>query len=474
MEFEVVIGLEVHAQLLTKSKIFCGCSTAFGAPPNANTCPVCLGMPGALPVLNEKVVELAVRAALATESQIALESVFNRKHYFYPDLAKNYQISQLELPLCSGGRIEIEVEGKHKTIRLNRIHIEEDAGKLVHDPARPTSYVDYNRSSMPLIEIVSEPDLRSPEEVVAYLRALRDILVYIEVCDGNMEEGSFRCDANISLRPYGQEKLGTKTELKNMNSFRFVQKALEYEIARQRAVLEEGGQIVQQTRLWDAAGNQTVAMRDKEEAHDYRYYPDPDLLPIVVDEKFAENVQGNLPELPKSRKVRFMDQYRLSDYDAGVLTASRVWADYFEEIVGAGLEAKLVGNWIMTEMLAVVDAQENPAHKVPASHLAALLGMLGQGQLNGTMAKKVFGYMLEKGEDPATIVAAQGLQQVSDTAALEKVLEEIFAANPSQVEEFKAGKDKLQGFFVGQAMKITKGQANPALLNELVSKMLRG
>ena len=475
MDYEVVIGLEVHARLLTESKIFCGCSTHFGALPNANTCAICLAMPGTLPVLNKKVLALATRAALATESQVLPINVFNRKNYFYPDLSKNYQISQLELPFCQGGRIEIQVEGAApKSIRLNRIHIEEDAGKLVHDPARPVSYVDYNRAGIGLIEIVSEPDLRSPEEVVAYLKVLRDILVYTEVCDGNMEEGSFRCDANISLRPRGQEELGTKTELKNMNSFRFVQRALEYEIARQRAILDEGGSIIQQTRLWDVDTGRTEAMRDKEEAHDYRYFPDPDLLPIVVERHFIEKVRESLPELPKARRIRFTKQYRVSDNDAGVLTSSRQLADYFEKVVKGGVDAKLAGNWVMTEILAALPGDDDLQEKLAAEKLAGLLLLLSAGDINGAMAKKVFAIMLDTGKDASTIVAEEGMRQVSDSGALEKILMDIFAANPSQVEEYKAGKDKLLGFFVGQAMKQTKGQANPAILNDLVNKILRG
>jgi aspartyl-tRNA(Asn)/glutamyl-tRNA(Gln) amidotransferase subunit B len=429
-------------------------------------------MPGALPVLNQKVVELGLRAALATESKILERSVFDRKQYFYPDLPKAYQISQLHYPLCREGRIEIEVAGATKIIRLNRIHIEEDAGKLVHDPVRPYSYVDYNRGGLGLLEIVSEPDLSSPEEVVAYLKSLRDILVYTGVSDGNMEEGSFRCDANISLRPQGQKELGVKTELKNMNSFRFVQKALEYEIARQRAILEEGGSIIQQTRLWDAASGRTKAMRDKEEAHDYRYFPEPDLLPVQISPALVAKVRGELPELPKARRARFMKDYQLSDYDAFVLTSSRAVADYFENVVAAGVEPKIAGNWIMTEMLG--NTADNPEESVAAAHVAELLQMLQQGELNGPMAKKIFAQMLTSGQKASAIAAARNLKQVSDSDALQDMLRAIFAANPSQVEEYKAGKDKLLGFFVGQAMKMSKGQANPALLNQLVEEILRG
>jgi aspartyl-tRNA(Asn)/glutamyl-tRNA(Gln) amidotransferase subunit B len=473
MSYEVVIGLEVHARLLTESKIFCACSTHFGSEPNEHACPVCLGMPGSLPVLNRKAVELALRAALATESRILPVSMFNRKNYFYPDLPKSYQISQLEMPLCRGGKIEIQLQGRpDKVIRLNRIHMEEDAGKLVHDPALPLSYVDYNRAGAGLIEIVTEPDLRSPEEAVAYLKTLHDILVYAQVCDGNMEEGSFRCDANISLRPRGQEKLGAKVELKNMNSFRFVQKALEYEAGRQRTILERGGTIVQQTRLWDTAAGRTETMREKEEAHDYRYFPDPDLLPLELDAAFIENVRLNLPELPAARKARLQNDYQLSAYDAGVLTSSRFLADYFEQVTGAGVEAKTAGNWIMTEMLAVLNNEEDPRVIMPPERLSGLLQLLHKGEISGAMAKKVFARMIATGKEAALIISEEGLKQLSDSRALEKILQDIFTAHPSQVEEYKAGKDKLAGFFVGLAMKQSKGQANPAMLNELIIKML--
>ncbi|MFZ5586022.1 MAG: Asp-tRNA(Asn)/Glu-tRNA(Gln) amidotransferase subunit GatB [Thermodesulfobacteriota bacterium] len=474
MQYEAVIGLEVHAQLLTESKIFCGCSTKFGQPPNTNVCPVCLGMPGVLPVLNRKVVEFTIRAGLATHCAIAERSIWARKNYFYPDLPKNYQVSQYELPLCTGGHLDITVDGQAKRIGITRIHMEEDAGKLVHDPTQPLSYVDFNRTGTPLMEIVSEPDLRTPEEAAAYLKALRDILVYLGICDGNMEEGSFRCDANVSIRPVGQDAFGTRAELKNMNSFRNVQKAIEYEIRRQRAVIDDGGSVIQETRLWDAGANKTVSMRGKEEAHDYRYFPDPDLLPLIVDQAWVERVRGELPELPDQKRARFVAMYGLPHYDAGVLTMSRPLADYFEAVVQAGAGPKAAANWIMSELLGALNAEgkEITASPIAAGQLAALISMVESGELSGKLAKQVFGEMMQSGQDPAAVVAEKGLKQVSDEGPLRQALQKIFAANPGQVADYKAGKDKLLGFFVGQAMKATKGQANPQVLNDLVKKML--
>ncbi|MGD8562261.1 MAG: Asp-tRNA(Asn)/Glu-tRNA(Gln) amidotransferase subunit GatB [Desulfarculaceae bacterium] len=476
MDFEAVIGLEVHAQLLTESKIFCGCSTAFGAPPNTHTCPVCLGMPGVLPVLNQKVVEYTLRTALATACTISPRSVWARKNYFYPDLPKGYQISQYELPIAEQGRLTIEVDGETKQIGITRIHMEEDAGKLVHDPAQPVSYVDFNRTGVPLMEIVSEPDIRSPQEAAAYLKALRNILVYLEVCDGNMEEGSMRCDANVSLRPRGQKEFGTRTELKNMNSFRNVQKALEYEIRRQRLVLEDGGQVAQQTRLWDDQAGKTVSMRGKEEAHDYRYFPDPDLLPLDIGPELIEKVRDQLPELPEAKRQRFLDQYGLPQYDAEVLTASRPLADFFEAAVAAGAKAKAASNMIMTDLLGALNAkgQEIKDSPIGPQALAELLKLVDAGEISGKMGKEVFAAMMETGASAAAIIEEKGLRQVSDTGELEAVLSGIFASHPEEVEAFKAGKDKLLGFFVGQVMKATKGQANPKLVNQLIQKMLKG
>lgn len=476
MEFEAVIGLEVHAQLLTDSKIFCGCSTSFGAPPNQHTCPVCLGMPGVLPVLNRKVVQFTVRAALATGCQVATRSVWARKNYFYPDLPKGYQISQYELPIAQHGALEIEVDGRKRRIGITRIHMEEDAGKLVHDPAKPISYVDLNRAGVPLIEIVSEPDLRTPAEAAAYLKTLRDILVYLEICDGNMEEGSFRCDANISLRPRGQKELGTKTELKNMNSFRNVQHALDYEIRRQRSVLESGGQVVQETRLWDPGAGKTVAMRGKEEAHDYRYFPDPDLLPLVLDPQWIEGIRASLPELPQAKRRRFQEQYGLSDYDAEVLCAARPLADYFEATVQAGAEPKRAANLIQSELLGALNADGKDIGDcpIPPEHLAGLAGLLSKGELSSKQGKQVFAEMYASGKPPQQIVEEKGLRQVSDEGALRAVLQEIFDRHPEEVQQFKAGKQKLMGFFVGQVMKATRGQANPQLVNKLVRDMLAG
>ncbi len=476
MEYEAVIGLEVHAQLLTESKIFCGCSTKFGAPPNTHVCPVCLGMPGVLPVLNQKVVEFTIRAGLATNCAIQSKSVWARKNYFYPDLPKNYQISQYELPICLDGWLDIEVEGQSRRIGITRIHMEEDAGKLVHDPSLPVSYVDYNRTGVPLMEIVSEPDLRTPQEAGAYLRALRDILVYLEVCDGNMEEGSFRCDANVSLRPVGQAELGTKAELKNMNSFRGVTKALEYEIRRQRAILDEGGQVRQETRLWDADAGKTHGMRGKEEAHDYRYLPDPDLPPLVVDDQWIERVRAGLPELPAAKRARFVEQYGLGDYDAGVLTASKALAEYYEAVVAAGAAPKAAANWVMSDLLGALRAAglELGASPVPPAGLAELIKLIKDGTISGKIAKEVFAEMMASGKAAAAVVEEKGLTQVSDEGELEAILQGIFQANPAEVEAFKGGKKKLMGFFVGQVMKATKGQANPKLVNQLVNKMLGG
>ncbi|MEW5913112.1 MAG: Asp-tRNA(Asn)/Glu-tRNA(Gln) amidotransferase subunit GatB [Thermodesulfobacteriota bacterium] len=476
MEYEAVIGLEVHAQLLTESKIFCGCSTKFGAAPNTHVCPVCMGMPGVLPVLNERVVELAMRTGLATHCTVHPHSIWARKNYFYPDLPKNYQISQYEQPLCTGGWLEVEVEGQPKRIGITRIHMEEDAGKLVHDPAQGVSYVDFNRTGVPLMEIVSEPDMRTPEEAGAYLKALRDILVYLEVCDGNMEEGSFRCDANISLRPQGQAELGTKVELKNMNSFRGVMRALDYEIRRQRAMLNQGARITQQTRLWDAEANKTHAMRGKEEAHDYRYFPDPDLLPLVVDSAWVERARAGLPELPAAKRARFTRDYGLSDYDAGVLTASRPLADYYEAVAAAGVAPKAAANWVTSDLLGALHGQDREITESPisAAALAGLLRLIEDGSLSSKMAKQVFAEMLASGKPAAVLVQEMGLSQVSDQGELESMLREIFAAHPAEVEAYQGGKKKLMGFFVGQVMQRTKGQANPKLVNQLVARLLGG
>ncbi|MEJ2689612.1 MAG: Asp-tRNA(Asn)/Glu-tRNA(Gln) amidotransferase subunit GatB [Deltaproteobacteria bacterium] len=474
MQFETVIGLEVHAQLSTESKIFCGCSTRFGAAPNTNTCPVCLGMPGVLPVLNRKVVEYAMKMALATNCQINRRNQFARKNYFYPDLPKGYQISQFELPIAEHGFVEITVGDVTRKIGITRIHMEEDAGKLVHDDFEPKSYVDLNRTGTPLIEIVSEPDIRSPEEAAAYLRKLHAILRYLDICDGNMQEGSFRCDANISLRPMGETKFGIRTELKNMNSFRNVQRALEYEERRQRDILLDGGAIIQETLLWDAAKNITSSMRDKEEAHDYRYFPDPDLVPVVVDEEWIERTREGLPELPDQRMHRFMDQFELPRYDAEVLTSERELADYFEQAVGRYPQAKKLSNWIMTELLRALKGEEQSitSCKVTPENLANLLAMIDKGTISGKIAKTVFEEMLQTGKTPETVVKEKNLVQMSDEGDLVAAIREIIAANPEQAEQFRSGKTKVMGFFVGQLMKQTKGRANPQLANELFAKEL--
>jgi len=470
MEFETVIGLEIHAQLKTKSKIFCGCSTEFGAPPNTHTCQVCLGMPGVLPVLNKKVVEYSIKMGLATGSTINKFNQFARKNYFYPDLPKGYQTSQFDLPIVEFGEVEIEVGGEKKVIGITRMHMEEDAGKLIHDDRESVSYVDLNRTGTPLLEIVSEPDMRSPDEAYAYLKKLHAILRYLDICDGNMQEGSFRCDANISLRPVGQEELGTRTELKNMNSFKNVQAALEYEVRRQRDLLLDGEKIVQETLLWDPDCNRTASMRGKEEAHDYRYFPCPDLVPVVIDDEWIEAIRKTLPELPDDRKNRFIDEYQLPDYDAAILTGSRDLADYFEVAVKYGARAKMVSNWMMTEFLRELKGEELTNCKVQATQFGALLVMVENGTISGKIAKTVFPEMMLSGKDPDVVVKEKNLIQVSDQGELLVMVKEIIADNPGQVADFRAGKTKLMGYFVGQLMQKTKGKANPKIANELFAK----
>jgi aspartyl-tRNA(Asn)/glutamyl-tRNA(Gln) amidotransferase subunit B len=472
MEFETVIGLEIHAQMKTRSKIFCGCSTEFGAPPNTHTCPVCLGMPGSLPVLNRQVVENGIKLALAVDFTINRVNRFARKNYFYPDLPKGYQISQFELPIAEHGKIDIEVDGVSRTIGITRAHMEEDAGKLVHDDMEPQSYVDLNRAGTPLLEIVSEPDLRSPEEAVAYLKKLHSIVRYLGICDGNMQEGSFRCDANISLRPMGQEELGIRTELKNMNSFKNVQLALEYEERRQRDILLDGGTVTQATLLWNPDQSKTESMRGKEEAHDYRYFPDPDLIPVVIDGEWIERVQAALPELPKARQQRFMDELNLPDYDATLLTASRELADFFEQVCAVYNHPKKVSNFIGTELLREYGPEQISDCPVTAEQLAALLAMKEKGTISGKIAKTVFADMLATGADPEKIVRDKGLIQMSDEGELVAMVQEIIQANPDQAQQYRDGKTKVIGFFVGQLMQKTRGKANPQLANKLFSREL--
>ncbi|MDE0032442.1 MAG: Asp-tRNA(Asn)/Glu-tRNA(Gln) amidotransferase subunit GatB [Deltaproteobacteria bacterium] len=478
MSYEPVIGLEVHAQILTESKIFCGCSTRFGDAPNRNTCPVCMGFPGVLPVLNRKVVEHTIRTGLATHCAIARQSRWARKNYFYPDLPKGYQISQYELPLCTGGHVDVSVDGASKRVRLTRIHMEEDAGKNIHDVRGDHSLVDLNRAGVPLMEIVSEPDMRSPVEAGDYLRTLRSILEYLEVCDGNMEEGSFRCDANVSLRPEGDEELGVKVEIKNLNSFKAVEKALEYEIRRQGEVLSEGGAVSQETRLWDPDAEVTRAMRTKEFAHDYRYFPDPDLLPLEIDDEWIGEIHATLPELARERRQRFIDEYGLPAYDADILTQRRDVADYFEEAVKAHDNPKAVANWLMGDLFRVLKERKLDAAlrieswPVAAGDLARMVQLVDESTISGKLAKTVFNEMLETGKDPDAIVKEKGLEQVSDTGALETAVDEVLSACEAQVAEYRAGKEKVLGFLVGQVMKATRGKANPQMVNEILRSKL--
>ncbi|BFH12044.1 Asp-tRNA(Asn)/Glu-tRNA(Gln) amidotransferase subunit GatB [Paenibacillus melissococcoides] len=473
-KYETVIGLEVHVELRTESKIFCGCSTAFGAPPNTHTCPICLGHPGVLPVLNRQAVEYAMKAAMALNCEIASVSKFDRKNYFYPDSPKAYQISQYDQPIGQNGWIDIEVGGETKRIRINRLHLEEDAGKLTHVDGGYASLVDFNRVGTPLVEIVSEADLRSPEEAKAYLEKLKAIMQYCEVSDVKMEEGSLRCDANISLRPYGQKEFGTKAELKNMNSFRGVQRGLEYEEERQADILDEGGQVVQETRRWDEAQGRTLSMRSKEEAHDYRYFPDPDLVTIVIDDEWKERIRVTIPELPDARKARYTADYGLSGYDAEVITSSKKLADLFEDSLTYTKDAKAVANWIMGDLLGYLNAGglEIEAVKLDGQGLGEMIGLIEKGTISTKIAKTVFKEMLESGKRPQTIVEEQGLVQISDEGAIMAVVQQIIASNPQSVEDYKAGKQKAIGFLVGQVMKETKGKANPGLVNQLLVQCL--
>lgn len=475
MQYEAVIGLEVHAQLLTRSKLFSSSSTEFGAPPNSQVNPMCLGMPGVLPVLNKKSLEYAVKAALAMNCEIAERSRFERKNYFYPDLPKGYQISQLEHPFSSNGWLEITIDGTPKRIRITRIHLEEDAGKLLHEESPYNTYVDLNRAGVPLIEIVSEPDISSAEEAVEYVKKLRSILRYIGVCNGNMEEGSLRCDANISVREKGKEGLGTKTEVKNLNSFKFIHKALEYEIERHISVLEGGDRIVQETRLFDSGKNLTFSMRSKEEAHDYRYFPDPDLLPVIFDRDWLKELEESLPELPDARLERFTQQYGLSRNDAVILTSSKELADYFEQCVEFLDKPREISNWILTEVLRQIENEDAIAGlRVSPNMLAELLGLIGDGTISRNMAKDIFPEMIKSGKSPEEIVEKKGLKQISDTSEIESIIKQILNNHPEEVERYKGGEQKLLGFFVGQVMKATKGKANPKVTNEILKRMLEG
>ena len=474
MEYEVVIGLEVHAELSTKTKIYCGCSTEFGSAPNTHCCPVCAGMPGALPVLNEKVVEYAVRAGLATNCEIARESKQDRKNYFYPDTPRAYQISQFDLPLCAHGHVDIVADGKEKTIGITRIHIEDDAGKLVHDNYTGGTLVDLNRAGVPLIEIVSEPDMRSAEEAVAYVEKLKGILEYIGVSDCKMQEGSLRADVNLSLRPVGQEKFGTRTETKNLNSFRSIARSIEFEIQRQKEILESGGTVYQETRRWDDEAGEGYAMRTKEEANDYRYFPEPDLMPIRLSEEYINSIKDTLPELPESRKRRYIAELGLPEYDAGIITSSKSLSDFFEVATKGCGNAKAVSNWIMTDIIRIAREKGIEYDELPFTpeQFAKLITLIDKGTISGSIAKKVFEEMSENGKEPEKIVEEKGLVQISDEGAIKEVVDKIIAANPQSVEDYKNGKDRALGFLVGQCMKEMKGKGNPQILNKLILEYL--
>ena len=472
--WEAVIGLEIHVQLSTRTKMYCGCALSFGDEPNSHTCPVCLGMPGVLPVLNKKVVEYAMMMALATNCTINPSNSFARKNYFYPDLPKGYQISQYAYPLAEHGYVWIDMDGKQKKIGITRIHMEEDAGKLIHDENNPFSYVDLNRTGVPLIEIVGEPDIRSPEEAAEYLKRLHEILVYLEICDGNMEEGSFRCDANVSIRPVGQKEFGTRTELKNMNSFRNVQRALEYEVKRQQYLVENGESIIQETRLWDDAQGATNSMRSKEEAHDYRYFPDPDLVKVVVDEDWITQIRESLPELPVAKRERFIREYQIPAYDAGVLTADKALALYYEDVVRLCGKPKQASNWVMGDVLRFLNEGKRDIRQCPISarSLADMINLIEEGTISGKMAKDIVEDMYHTGKPPQDIIREKGLVQITDEGELTETIKAIIDAHPVQLADYRGGREKLFGFFVGQVMKATQGKANPQLVNNLLKKML--
>ncbi|MFC4770034.1 Asp-tRNA(Asn)/Glu-tRNA(Gln) amidotransferase subunit GatB [Effusibacillus consociatus] len=473
-QFETVIGLEVHVEMKTQSKIFCGCSTHFGAPPNTNVCPICLGHPGVLPVLNRGALELAIKAATALNCKIAEESKFDRKNYFYPDSPKAYQISQFDKPVGEHGWIEIEVNGQTKRIGITRVHLEEDAGKSTHAADGTHTLVDFNRVGVPLIEIVSEPDIRTPEEARAYLEKLKAIMQYCDISDVKMEEGSLRCDANISLRPFGQKEFGTKTELKNMNSFRNVQRALEYEQERQAKVLSEGGTIIQQTLRWDDAKNETIVMRSKEEAHDYRYFPEPDLVKMIISPEWVHKIRETIPELPDQRKARYVEQLGLPSYDAEVLTATKAVSDFFEATLQHTDNAKAASNWIMGELAGHLNEAglEITDSKMKPEHLGKLIGLIDKGTISSKIAKTVFEDMFATGGDPEKIIQEKGLVQISDEGELAKIVDEVIANNPQSVADYKAGKEKALGALVGQVMKATKGKANPQIVNKLLMERL--
>jgi len=473
-KYEAVIGLEVHAQLLTETKAFCSCSTKFGNSPNSNVCPVCLGHPGVLPVLNKKVVEFTVLMGLATNCTINKHSIFARKNYFYPDLPKGYQISQYEEPICENGFIEVVGSDKSiKKIRIKRIHMEEDAGKSIHDQSGYT-LVDVNRCGVPLIEIVTEPDINTPEEAYQYLVKIKQIVQYLGICDGNMEEGSLRCDANVSVRLKGENKLGTKTEIKNMNSFKNVERALNFEIERQISLIEDGEQIIQQTLLWDADLNEAFPMRSKEEAHDYRYFPDPDLLPVVVDEKWIDLISASMPELPETKFKRFLTQYSLPEYDADILTQQKSIADYFEQVCTITQDFKSASNWIMTDVLGYINEHKIEIEEFPVSaeNLGRLINLISNGTISSKIAKEVFSIMIQSNQNPEIIVKEKNLVQISDEGELVKIIQSVLTKNQNQIEEYLSGKDKVLGFFVGQIMKETKGKANPQLVNQLLKTEL--
>lgn len=477
-DYEGVMGLEVHAHLLTYSKLFCGCSTSFGAEPNSHTCPTCMGLPGALPVLNKRVVDFAIKLGLALHCDINSRSIFARKNYFYPDLPKGYQISQYEEPICENGYLDIYINDVKKRIRIKRVHMEEDAGKLVHENTIETSsysMVDYNRSSIPLLEIVSEPDIGTSQEAVLYLKMLRDVLIYLEICDGNMEEGSFRCDANVSVRRKGAAALGTRAELKNLNSFKSIERSLDYEIRRQIELINKGGEVVQETRLFNVDEGITYSMRGKEEAHDYRYFPEPDLLPLLVDDKWVEEIRSTLPELPMDKMERFINEYGLPKYDVEILSSDKELAAYFEDTVSVFPEPKTVSNWIMTELLRELKDSDMSPKDSPLSpaRLAELLSLIKDGTISIKIGKDIFPELCKSGASPKKLVADKGLIQISDENAIISIVDAVIAHSPKEVAEFKAGKEKLLGFFVGQVMKEMRGKANPKLLNELLLKRLK-